>query len=282
MANSSLLNTYHKIPEDILAEIQNAVNQCQDGYNGKKKAEFLLREKQLSYENLRRYKNFFDNYHRSKYDLNGDNDTLNELNPEMDFKLRGGQKMKDFVDQKLKELTNKDEHSKKTKSELGGLLNQYRKESEHNNVKISSNHNFIKEATIIEEKKEKKKMMKVSLGVIFNNENNVLLLKRSENTDWCPNCWALVGGKIEKNELPEEGLVREVFEETKIKLNKFKLKRILRIDDVLEYLYLCKVNDDSVELNGEHSIYKWVDINEIKLMDNIVPHLINYIKYVIK
>lgn len=282
MANSKLTNTYHKIPDNIINEISKVLESCKDGYPGKKKAEFLIKEKQLSYENLRRYKNFFDVQGKGVYNLDSNDDKLNELNPELDYKLRGGNLMKDFVNNKLRELTEKIKMEKKVKSEYAEFDNQYKKETEQKNLKINTDNNFVKNESIIREVKENnKKMIKVSLTVIFNKENKILLLKRSENTNWCPNCWALVGGKIEKGEAPEDGLVREVNEETKIKLEKYKLKKIIKINDVLEYLYLSKVDNDSVELNGEHSDYKWYTLEEAKNLDNVVPDLINYIKHVI-
>lgn len=282
MANSSLIGTYYKIPEDIISEIINTLKNCEDGYSGKKKAEFLVREKKLSYENLKRYKNFFDNYNRSKYDLTND-DTLNELNPELDYKLRGGSLMNKFVNDKLKEITEKIKSEKGVKTKYAGLYNQFKKEKEHINSKINTDSNFIKNESFINESKiSENKMLLVSLVVIFNSDNKILLLKRSENTDWCPNCWALVGGKIEKNETPENGLVREVREETKIELLKFRLKKIIKFDNVLEYLYIGKIENDLVELNGEHTEYKWCSLDEVKKIENKVPELINYIKYVIK
>jgi 8-oxo-dGTP diphosphatase len=422
MANTNLTGTYYQVPENIISEITNTLKTCEEGDPGKKKAEFLVREKKLSYENLRRYKNFFDNYNRSKYDL-GENDTLSELNPEMDYKLRGGKLMRDFVENKLKEITEKIKNSKQIKRDYAGLDNQFKKEKEHSNLKINTDNNFIKSESLIREginidneieeiertvdelkdneniilsvdelanqlKNSKEsvlssdiwkklentdsnevkkgdwdyvyniakmyektdpeilkrsiqndsyerpliiklknrfilvagntrlcaasamgvnpkviiadvdnlikesiikessnnkpnKMMRVSLTVIFNNDNKILLLKRSENTDWCPNCWALVGGKIEKNESPEEGLVREVKEETDINLEKYKLKKIIKFNNVLEYLYISKVDNDFVELNTEHSDYKWYSLDEIKDIENKVPKLLNYIKYVI-
>lgn len=280
MANSNLVGTYHKIPDNVISEISKALGECNDGYPGKKKAEFLVRERKLSYENLKRYKNFFDNYNRSKYDL-GEDDTISELNPEMDYRLRGGKPMKDFVETKLNELTNKIKQEKKIKTDLGGLENQHRKYTEHNNLKINTDSNFIKNESILREIDSKpNKMGRVSLTIIFNNENKILLLKRSKSTNWCPNCWALVGGKIEANESPEEGLVREVKEETQIDLVKYKLKKIIKFDNILEYLYISKVDNDKVQLNGEHSEYKWYSLNEIKTLDDTVPELINYIKYV--
>jgi 8-oxo-dGTP diphosphatase len=190
--------------------------------------------------------------------------------------------MRDFIESKLKEITEKVKNEKKIKTEYGGLNNQFKTEKEHSNLRINTDNNFIKSESIIREIKEKtNKNMFVSLTVIFNNENKILLLKRSEDTNWCPNCWALVGGKIEKGEAPEDGLIREVFEETKKELIKFKFKKIIKENNVIQYLYLSKVDDDFVELNGEHSDYGWYTIDQIKKMDNKVPNLINYIKNVI-
>lgn len=49
-------------------------------------------------------------------------------------------------------------------------------------------------------------------------DNNVLLLQRA-NKHPMPDCYIGVGGKVEKNETPFEGVVREVMEETGLKIN---------------------------------------------------------------
>jgi hypothetical protein len=49
MANTKLTGTYYQIPENIISEITNTLKKCEEGYPGKKKAEFLVREKKLSY-----------------------------------------------------------------------------------------------------------------------------------------------------------------------------------------------------------------------------------------
>lgn len=69
--------------------------------------------------------------------------------------------------------------------------------------------------------------------IIFNHENKILLIKRSETSEACPSMWALPGGFIdslpntdqsqpkrfiEGAETPENAAIREVLEETNLKL----------------------------------------------------------------
>lgn len=49
-----------------------------------------------------------------------------------------------------------------------------------------------------------------SLGIILNDENEILLVSADEK--W----WGLPGGTLEKDETPEQTLVREVYEETAV------------------------------------------------------------------
>jgi 8-oxo-dGTP pyrophosphatase MutT (NUDIX family) len=49
-----------------------------------------------------------------------------------------------------------------------------------------------------------------SLGIILNDKNEVLLV--SADNEW----WGLPGGTLEKDETPEQTLVREVYEETAV------------------------------------------------------------------
>lgn len=70
--------------------------------------------------------------------------------------------------------------------------------------------------------------------IIFNHENKILLIQRSDTAEACPSMWALPGGFvdslpntdksqpkrfIEGAETPEEAAIREVLEETNLKLS---------------------------------------------------------------
>ena len=60
--------------------------------------------------------------------------------------------------------------------------------------------------------------IKAAMVVILNQEKKVLLLKRSPGPHWMPEKWALVGGHVEKGELPEDAAIRETKEETTLVL----------------------------------------------------------------
>lgn len=275
--NSQLYDKKYKIPNNILEYISKKLQEYSTvECTGKKKANFLLSEKEITYQNLKRYKNFFDYQTNRKLDLTTDDTSINDASESYEYELSGGDMMKKFVEETLETERKRLKNDKKIATDLGGMYNQFNKEAEHNNLKINTKNNFITEETI-----KKENIMVVSLCVIFNNDNKILVVRRSDNTDWCPGCWAIVGGKVEKKENPDVALVREIYEETGIKLSKFKFKKLIKDNNVIEYLYIGKVEDDFVQLNNEHSEYKWASVNEIKLLDKKVPDLLEYVKYVI-
>jgi 8-oxo-dGTP diphosphatase len=55
-------------------------------------------------------------------------------------------------------------------------------------------------------------------GIIVNANNKVLLCKRN-NDGSLPGEWSIPGGKLEDNETPIDGAVREFYEETNLKVN---------------------------------------------------------------
>ncbi len=70
--------------------------------------------------------------------------------------------------------------------------------------------------------------------IIINPNNEVLLVKRTENSPACPGMWAIPGGFVDTNakqneswaegrETPEQAAIREVKEETNLELNNPKL-----------------------------------------------------------
>ncbi|WP_231597463.1 NUDIX domain-containing protein [Bacillus sp. SA1-12] len=71
-------------------------------------------------------------------------------------------------------------------------------------------------------------------------ENKILMLNREKT----PIMWNGVGGKIEKGEMPDEAALREVFEETNIRVDEYFSKGTIcwetsngELDGIYVYLY---------------------------------------------
>ena len=107
--------------------------------------------------------------------------------------------------------------------------------------------------------------------IFIKNDKNLLLVLKQTKNEHGMSFWELSGGKIERGESIEEGIIREVQEETSLSI--VNLKKIgaqqVRINNELweEYLFVCSTNTENVLLNTEeHSEYKWLSIDEIVIL----------------
>ena len=99
-------------------------------------------------------------------------------------------------------------------------------------------------------------------------ENKYLMLHRTKKeNDLNEGKWIGVGGKFEKDETPEECLLREVKEETGLTLTKYKLRSVITFRSnkwETEYMYLFTANEFTGELipcnEGE---LEWVEKDKI-------------------
>jgi 8-oxo-dGTP diphosphatase len=100
-------------------------------------------------------------------------------------------------------------------------------------------------------------------GYVIQNDK-FLLLKRNR-----PPCiWGPPGGRLNRNEHPEHGLIREIYEETGLRVTidrpvtvwygKFQDEYLLSID------YLCLNPIGDVKLSDEHKEYDWLALVELK------------------
>ena len=202
----------------------------------------------------------------------------------------GGNKMKNWVENQLKNLRNPIERSKKVKSNFAGFKNQFRTEHSKSFVKapkmskVSSIIKDLKPQPIMESEDTLLnlpiKLKFATVCILFNEENKLLLLKRSENDNWMPNKFALVGGGIEENEIPDQTIIREIKEETNLSVKKPKLVYSTIEENTFIYVYVGKVkNSDKIKLNDEHTGYVWITNSDIKNYDT-VPNLSSMIKRV--
>jgi len=95
-------------------------------------------------------------------------------------------------------------------------------------------------------------------------EEQFLLLKRNNP----PKIWGPPGGRLNLNEDPVSGLIREVWEETRLEVivgfpitswfGDYNDQKILSID------YLCRYKSGNIQLSSEHDHYKWLSIKELR------------------
>ena len=96
-----------------------------------------------------------------------------------------------------------------------------------------------------------------------------LLLHRQDNKPY-GNTWCLPAGKLDVNESPLDAVLREVFEETSISLDKSSLQFFKSLDvrypemDFIYHLFYTNLNSPiDVKLAfEEHKSYKWVTPKE--------------------
>jgi 8-oxo-dGTP diphosphatase len=255
MANSELYNKTFNLPPDVLKHIERVLVSNPTG-DGVKRAKFMLKNGSITYQSLKRLKNFFDYFNPQKQS-------------KLQYELAGGNEMKSFVDKTLNQERAGVKRSKELKTDIN-----FNPNSELNAHVASPKLN-----------EEKGGVKKNAIAVIVDKDNKFLLLKRSdEPKQWMPSKWALVGGGVEKDESPEEACKREVKEETGLEIDKFiKTFSIQRNPNSIEYIFACRFTGDptDITLNDENTNYGWYDISEMEFLDT-VPNLIEYITLTFK
>lgn len=103
-------------------------------------------------------------------------------------------------------------------------------------------------------------MKRKGSSIIFiNDEDEILLLLRDDNPDIpYPGVWDVPGGHVEKNETPEQCIIREMEEEMEIHLENFNLFSVIEFSDRVEYTFWKRKNFDidSIILH-EGQCIKW-------------------------
>lgn len=294
MANSNLVNKDKKyqVPQHVIEEISNNLLKNKDVQSSvKEKANNVIKNKFLTYENLKRVKNFFDTIENVGLELESRQRERHRQQNKIDFMIMGGNKMKNWVESQLGSLRNPIQRSKKAKTNFAGFTNEFRKTHSKSFVKAPQQQSI--KNSILSDLKPKPIMESEDLDlnlpiklkfacvcIVFNEENKLLLVRRSENDNWMAGKFALVGGGIEENEIPEECIIREAKEETNLTLKKPKLVYSTIEGNTFLYVFVSKItNSDKIKLNDEHSGYIWVNSNDIDKYDT-VPNLFEMIKRV--
>lgn len=130
MANRELQGLSWDIPEELC----NHLTRIKNSYKGDKNApgyqrlENFIENPKMSYEQLKRVKNFFDTHSSSGTDYM-------DKKQDTEFILNGASKMKHFVNKTLEDARRNIENPKKVKNDTGMVGNHYQKNSFMNNIK---------------------------------------------------------------------------------------------------------------------------------------------------
>jgi 8-oxo-dGTP diphosphatase len=105
-----------------------------------------------------------------------------------------------------------------------------------------------------------------SLVIIFNDKGEVLLLKRSQKVDSYRGLWGFPGGKREEGETSVDAAIREVYEETSLKIWQkylvyvFTMKREPYKDIIF---YLTSQWSGEPKVDWESDEFRWFKPSEI-------------------
>ena len=106
-----------------------------------------------------------------------------------------------------------------------------------------------------------------TLCYIEKDDKYLMLHRIKKEHDINKDKWIGVGGHFEKDETPEECLLREVKEETGLTLNRFKLRGVITFlsnEFHTEYMFLYTADDFSGELmECDEGTLEWVEKSKV-------------------
>ena len=98
--------------------------------------------------------------------------------------------------------------------------------------------------------------------LLTNQEGKILILKRSTDSKTNPGKWELPGGKVNQDESFDHALIREVYEETNLKIALEHVvgasEQNLHIIRAVHIIMSGKIIDGELNLSNEHEGYAWV------------------------
>lgn len=127
-------------------------------------------------------------------------------------------------------------------------------------------------------------MDKTVLCYLERNNQYLMLFRNKKKRDLNTLKWIGVGGHLEKGETKEQALIREVFEETGLRINSYDYRgELLFINDDFEeiiYLYTSKDFSGSMKECNEGELH-WVNKDKVMNLDlwegdkAFLPQLLN-------
>jgi 8-oxo-dGTP diphosphatase len=115
------------------------------------------------------------------------------------------------------------------------------------------------------------------MGAIVESDEGVLVLKRCPEKDFAPDTWEVVTGRLEMGESPEEGIIREIREETGIQaelIMPIYTSFFYRGSEEYPMVFIdfwCTYLKGDVRLSWEHSEYEWISLADALQNPDLKP-----------
>jgi len=128
-------------------------------------------------------------------------------------------------------------------------------------------------------------------GILVSEDEKILILRRANYMKNFGGQWGFVGGSVDKKDKNnKEAIIREIEEETKIKLTFNEQQKMKAIDKQehenngsvvsdTEYWLIKLESNPDVKISREHSKYEWIDADTFKNKTfKFMPDVFNYIQ----
>ena len=128
-------------------------------------------------------------------------------------------------------------------------------------------------------------------GILISEDERILLLRRANYMKNFGGQWGFVGGSVDKKDKNnKEAIIREIEEETKIKLTFNEQQKMKAIDKQehenngsvvsdTEYWLIKLETTPDIKISREHSKYEWIDADTFKNKTfKFMPDVFHYIQ----
>ena len=128
-------------------------------------------------------------------------------------------------------------------------------------------------------------------GILVSDDEKILILRRANYMKNFGGQWGFVGGSVDKKDKNnKEAIIREIEEETKIKLTFNEQQKMKAIDKQdhenngsivsdTEYWLIKLETTPDIKISREHSKYEWIDANTFKNKTfKFMPDVFHYIQ----
>jgi 8-oxo-dGTP diphosphatase len=103
--------------------------------------------------------------------------------------------------------------------------------------------------------------------LLTDQDGKILILKRSTDSKTNPGKWELPGGKVDQGEPFDHALIREVYEETNLRISLEHVvgasEQNLHIIQAVHIIMSGKIVEGELNLSSEHEGYAWVLIETL-------------------